>query len=61
MCTGIQPVLSYLVINDFGEYSGRDLNFILGYTFLAHFFFVFETLNSRVGFAITQFMTDSIN
>ncbi|KAG2368815.1 hypothetical protein BDR07DRAFT_1477728 [Suillus spraguei] len=51
--------LMYLVINDIGTPSGQGLDFINGYTFLQRFYSVFDTANSRVGFAKTSF-TDAI-
>ncbi|KZT02222.1 acid protease [Laetiporus sulphureus 93-53] len=43
----------YLVISSTGTPSGEGLDFINGYTFLERFYSVFDTTNSRVGFATT--------
>ncbi|PBK76648.1 aspartic peptidase A1 [Armillaria solidipes] len=43
----------YLIVNDIGTNSGEGLDFINGYTFLERFYTVFDTANSRVGFAVT--------
>ncbi|SJL06357.1 related to Polyporopepsin [Armillaria ostoyae] len=43
----------YLIVNDIGTNSGEGLDFINGYTFLERFYTVFDTANSRVGFATT--------
>ncbi|KAI5119244.1 hypothetical protein M0805_008795 [Coniferiporia weirii] len=48
----------YLVVADIGTDSGQGLDFINGYTFLERFYSVFDTSNSRVGFATTS-ETDS--
>jgi cathepsin E len=51
----------YLVVNDIGESAGGGLDFINGYTFLERFYTVFDTTNSRVGFATTSFTTANSN
>jgi len=54
--------LIYLIICDIdADDDDEDINFILGHTFLQRFFFVFDTPNSRVGFATTKFTTDIAN
>ena len=45
----------YLIVGDIGEDSGSGMDFINGMTFLERFFFVFDSGNSRVGFAETPF------
>ncbi|KAE9406893.1 aspartic protease [Gymnopus androsaceus JB14] len=50
----------YLVVADLGgEEDG--FNFINGYVFLERFYSVFDTTNSRVGFATTPFTTATTN
>ncbi|KAG1885554.1 aspartic peptidase domain-containing protein [Suillus subluteus] len=44
----------YLVVNDIGTDTGAGFDFINGYTFLERFYSVFDTTNSRVGFATTS-------
>ncbi|KAG1724851.1 aspartic peptidase domain-containing protein [Suillus lakei] len=51
----------YLVVNSIGTPSGRGLDFINGYTFLERFYSVFDTTNSRVGFATTAYTTATTN
>ncbi|KAK0489835.1 aspartic peptidase domain-containing protein, partial [Armillaria luteobubalina] len=41
----------YLIDDDIGTNSGEGLHFINGYTFLEWFYTVFNTANSRIGFA----------
>ncbi|KAK0474485.1 aspartic peptidase domain-containing protein, partial [Armillaria luteobubalina] len=41
----------YLIDDDIGTNSGEGLHFINGYTFLERFYTVFNTANSRIGFA----------
>ncbi|KAG2076957.1 acid protease [Suillus decipiens] len=53
--------LIYLVVNDIGTTSGQGLDFINGYTFLQRFYSVFDTANSRVGFAKTSFTNATTN
>jgi len=43
----------YSVVADLGSPSGEGLDFINGYLFLERFYSVFDTTNSRVGFATT--------
>lgn len=51
----------YLVVNSIGTPSGQGLDFINGYTFLERFYSVFDTTNSRVGFATTAYTTATTN
>jgi len=51
----------YLAIADIGSNSGSGLDFINGYAFLERFYSVFDTTNSQVGFATTQFTTSTSN
>ncbi len=51
----------YLIVNDIGTPSGEGLDFINGFTFLERFYSVFDTANSRVGFATTSFTDATTN
>ncbi|KIN93244.1 hypothetical protein M404DRAFT_1009105 [Pisolithus tinctorius Marx 270] len=51
----------YLVVNDIGTNSGSGLDFINGQTFLERFYSVFDTANSRVGFATTPYTDATSN
>ncbi|KIK03670.1 hypothetical protein K443DRAFT_94720 [Laccaria amethystina LaAM-08-1] len=51
----------YLIVNDIGATSGQGLDFINGYAFLERFYSVFDTANSRVGFATTPYTTATTN
>ena len=51
----------YLIVNDLGTNSGEGLDFINGFTFLERFYSVFDTANSRVGFATTPFTDATSN
>ncbi|KAK0199029.1 aspartic peptidase A1 [Armillaria mellea] len=51
----------YLIVNDIGTNSGEGLDFINGYTFLERFYTVFDTANSRIGFAKTAQTTATSN
>ncbi|OAX43050.1 acid protease, partial [Rhizopogon vinicolor AM-OR11-026] len=51
----------YLVVNDLGTPSGEGLDFINGQTFLERFYAVFDTTNSRVGFATTSYTDATTN
>ncbi|OAX44937.1 acid protease [Rhizopogon vinicolor AM-OR11-026] len=51
----------YLVVNNLGSPSGQGLDFINGYTFLERFYSVFDTTNSRVGFATTSYTGATTN
>ncbi|KAI0741299.1 acid protease [Daedaleopsis nitida] len=53
--------LVYLVIGSIGTPSGEGLDFINGQIFLERFYSVFDTTNSRVGFASTPFTNSNIN
>ncbi|EGO05010.1 hypothetical protein SERLA73DRAFT_82569 [Serpula lacrymans var. lacrymans S7.3] len=51
----------YLIVNSIGTPSGEGLDFINGYTFLERFYSVFDTTNSRVGFATTSYTDATTN
>ncbi|KIY53037.1 aspartic protease [Fistulina hepatica ATCC 64428] len=51
----------YLVVADIGTDSGSGLDFIDGYVFLERFYSVFDTTNSRVGFAETSYTSSTLN
>jgi len=51
----------YLVVNSIGTPSGEGLDFINGYTFLERYYSVFDTGNSRIGFATTSYTTATTN
>ncbi|KAG1891615.1 acid protease [Suillus fuscotomentosus] len=51
----------YLVIADNGSPSGSGLDFTNGYCFLQRFYSVYDTTNSRVGFATTQYTDATTN
>ncbi|KAL4069978.1 aspartic peptidase domain-containing protein [Scleroderma yunnanense] len=51
----------YLVIADIGSIVGTGLDFINGYSFLERYYSVFDTTNSRVGFATTEYTTSTSN
>jgi len=51
----------YLIVNDLGTPSGEGLDFINGFTFLERFYSVFDSANSRVGFATTSFTDATTN
>ncbi|KAK0208931.1 hypothetical protein DFS33DRAFT_1254224, partial [Desarmillaria ectypa] len=42
------------LMNDIGTNSGEGLDFINGYTFLECYYTIFDTANSRIGFATTS-------
>ena len=44
-----------------GTPSGEGLDFINGQVWLERFYTVFDTANSRIGFANTPFTTSNIN
>jgi hypothetical protein len=48
---------SYLTIPQAGTPTGSGLDFINGFSFLQRFYSVYDTENSRVGFATTNFTT----
>ncbi|OSD00664.1 acid protease [Trametes coccinea BRFM310] len=51
----------YLIVGDIGTRSGSGLDFINGLTFLERFYAVFDSANSRVGFATTPFTDATTN
>jgi hypothetical protein len=51
----------YLIINDIGTPSGSGFDFVNGYTFLERFYSVYDTTNSRVGFATTSYTDATSN
>lgn len=51
----------YLITADLGSNSGSGLDFIDGFGFLQRFYSVFDTTNSRVGFATTAFTDATTN
>ncbi|KAG1799132.1 aspartic peptidase domain-containing protein [Suillus subaureus] len=51
----------YLIVADIGTPSGSGFDFVNGYTFLERFYSVFDTTNSRVGFAKTSYTDATTN
>ncbi|KAJ8593240.1 aspartic proteinase [Rhizopogon salebrosus TDB-379] len=51
----------YLVVGDLGSPTGEGLDFVNGYAFLERFYSVFDTDNSRVGFATTSCTDSTLN
>ncbi|KAJ6585319.1 acid protease [Mycena capillaripes] len=51
----------YLITADLGSNSGSGLDFIDGFGFLQRFYSVYDTTNSRVGFATTEFTDATTN
>lgn len=51
----------YLVVADSGSASGSGLDFTNGYCFLERFYSVYDTSNSRVGFATTEYTYATTN
>ncbi|KAG1868590.1 acid protease [Suillus subluteus] len=51
----------YLVISSTGSSSGSGLDFTNGYCFLERFYSVYDTTNSRVGFATTEYTSATTN
>ncbi|KAK0450505.1 acid protease [Desarmillaria tabescens] len=51
---GGSPNDTYLIVNDIGHNSGQGLDFINGYTFLERYYTIYDTANSRIGFAATS-------
>ncbi|KIY62841.1 acid protease [Cylindrobasidium torrendii FP15055 ss-10] len=51
----------YLIAADMGAPSGRGMDFINGYTFLERFYTIYDTTNSRVGFAETEYTYSEAN
>ena len=48
-------------MNDLGSDSGEGLDFINGYTFLERYYSVYDTTNSRLGFASTAYTDATSN
>jgi hypothetical protein len=51
----------YLIVGDLGSPTGEGLDFVNGYAFLERFYSVFDTDNSRVGFATTSCTDSTLN
>ncbi|KAG1882659.1 aspartic proteinase [Suillus subluteus] len=51
----------YLIVTDIGTASGSGSDFVNGYTFLERFYSVYDTTNSRVGFAKTSYTDATTN
>lgn len=51
----------YGIVNDLGTPSGEGLDFINGQTFIERFYSVFDTTNSQVGFATTEYTDATTN
>ncbi|KAI6020112.1 hypothetical protein PISMIDRAFT_29263 [Pisolithus microcarpus 441] len=51
----------YLIVGNLGSNSGSGLDFVNGQTFLERFYSVFDTTNSRVGFATTPYTDATTN
>ncbi|KAG1812711.1 acid protease [Suillus variegatus] len=51
----------YLVVSDSGDSSGSGLDFTNGYCFLERFYSVYDTTNSQVGFATTEYTYATTN
>jgi len=51
----------YLITADMGSNSGAGLDFINGFVFLQRFYSVFDTTNSQVGLATTQYTNAETN
>ena len=51
----------YLVVQDIGQASQSGMGFICGMTFLERFYTVYDTGNSRLGLAATQFTNAIVN
>ncbi|KAL1661371.1 aspartic peptidase domain-containing protein, partial [Schizophyllum commune] len=51
----------YLVTSDMGSESGQGLDFIDGFAFLQRFYSVYDTTNSRVGLAKTEYTNATTN
>ena len=51
----------YLIVGDIGTRTGQGLDFINGQTWLERFYTVFDTANSRIGFANTPFTNADSN
>ncbi|EIW85643.1 acid protease [Coniophora puteana RWD-64-598 SS2] len=46
--------VQYGVVGNLGSLSGEGLDFIVGQKFMERYYAIFDTLNSRVGFALTN-------
>ncbi|KAG1869080.1 aspartic peptidase domain-containing protein [Suillus tomentosus] len=51
----------YLMVSDIGTPSGAAVDVLNGYTFLERFYSVYDTANSRVGFAKTSYTDATTN
>ena len=51
----------YLITADLGTPSGEGFDFVDGMVFLERFYYVFDSANSQVGFATTQFTNSTVN
>lgn len=51
----------YLIVANSGSASGSGLDFTNGYCFLERFYSVYDTTNSRVGFATTEYTYATTN
>ncbi|KAG1820843.1 aspartic peptidase domain-containing protein [Suillus subaureus] len=51
----------YLIVSSTGSLSGSGLDFTNGYCFLERFYSVYDTTNSRVGFATTKYTYATTN
>ncbi|KAG1845950.1 aspartic peptidase domain-containing protein [Suillus tomentosus] len=51
----------YLMVTDIGTPSGAGVDVVNGYTFLERFYSVYDTANSRVGFAKTSYTDATTN
>ncbi|KAG2147737.1 acid protease [Suillus bovinus] len=51
----------YLIVSSTGSSSGSGLDFMNGYCFLERFYSVYDTTNSRVGFATTEYTFATTN
>ena len=51
----------YLIAADLGTPSGEGFDFVDGMVFLARFYYVFDSANSQVVFATTEFTNSEVN
>ncbi|KAG0045743.1 hypothetical protein BGZ83_009022 [Gryganskiella cystojenkinii] len=58
---GGNPGSIYLIVKDSGSNSGSGLDFQIGYRALRRFYTVYDTTNSRVGFATTAYTNSTEN
>ncbi|KAJ7626985.1 aspartic peptidase domain-containing protein [Roridomyces roridus] len=58
---GGQPGSIYLIVNSLGASTETGFDFVNGMVFLERFYSVYDTANSRVGFAVTPFTTATTN